>query len=105
MKKILFIFLLCPLFLAAQDSEPQFQNDTLYTSCGYRIYDGQVLQLAKGTSAAGYFKYIKVKMYRTDTYNLQGSIITVNKLKSFKNSGNDYSIRVLGKVTYKEGAG
>lgn len=103
MKKLLFIFLLSPLFSAAQDVEPRFQNDTLYTSGGYKIYDGQVLQLGNGTSSAGYFKYIKFRMYRTDTYSLQNNSITVNKLRNYKNSGNNYSIRVLGKVTYKEG--
>lgn len=104
MKKSLFIFFLCPLFSVAQDLQPRFEKDTLYTSGGYKIYDGQVLQLAKGTSAAGYFKYIKFRMYRTDTYNLQNSSIKVTKLRGFKNQGQDnYSIKLLGKVTYNEG--
>lgn len=104
MKKIIVIILLCPLFSTAQDALPSFQHDTLYTSGGYKIYEGQVLHLANGTSEAGYFKYIKFRMYRTDTYNLQNSSIKVDKLKRFKNSGqDDYSILVLGKVTYKEG--
>lgn len=104
MKKIIIIILLCPLFSTAQDALPSFQHDTLYTSGGYKIYEGQVLHLANGTSEAGYFKYIKFRMYRTDTYNLQNSSIKVENLKRFKNSGqDDYSILVLGKVTYKEG--
>ncbi|MBX2933968.1 MAG: SHOCT domain-containing protein [Ferruginibacter sp.] len=104
MKKILFFILLCPLFTSAQNTLPRFQHDTLYTSGGYKIYKGQVLHLANGTSEAGYFKYIKFRMYRTDTYNLQNSSIEVDKLKRFKNSGqDDYSIMVFGKVTYKAG--
>lgn len=104
MKKILFFVLLCPLFTSAQNTLPRFQHDTLYTSGGYKIYKGQVLHLANGTSEAGYFKYIKFRMYRTDTYNLQNSSIEVDKLKRFKNSGqDDYSIMVFGKVSYKAG--
>lgn len=104
MKKIIFLILLCPLFSSAQNVLPRFQHDTLYTSGGYKIYKGQVLHLANGTSEAGYFKYIKFRQYRTDTYNLQNSIIEVDKLRRFKNSGqDDYSIMVFGKVTYKAG--
>lgn len=104
MKKIISLILLCPLFSSAQNVLPRFQHDTLYTSGGYKIYKGQVLHLANGTSEAGYFKYIKFRQYRTDTYNLQNSIIEVDKLRRFKNSGqDDYSIMVFGKVTYKAG--
>lgn len=104
MKKIISLILLCPLFSSAQNALPRFQHDTLYTSGGYKIYKGQVLHLANGTSEAGYFKYIKFRQYRTDTYNLQNSIIEVDKLRRFKNSGqDDYSIMVFGKVTYKAG--
>lgn len=93
-----------PLFSVAQNVQPRFEHDTLYTSGGYKIYNGQVLNIANGTSEAGYFKYIKFRMYRTDTYNLQNSTISVTKLRRFKNSGlDDYSIMVMGKVTYKEG--
>ena len=77
--------LFCPLLSAAQKTLPRFENDTLYTSGGYTIYKGQLLHLAQGTSAAGYFKYIKFhySMNRNDTYSLQGSSLIVNKLKNY----------------------
>ena len=57
MNKLLFILLLCPLISSAQKFLPRFENDTLYTSSGYTIYKGQILHLANGTAAAGYFKF------------------------------------------------
>jgi hypothetical protein len=106
MKKLLFTLLLSPLLSTAQRSEPRFVNDTLYTSSGYRIYKGQTLQLANGTSAAGYFKFVKFhySMNRNDTYILQNSTIMVDKLRNFKNNGNDnYNIRISGTATLKDG--
>ncbi|MEO6540255.1 MAG: SHOCT domain-containing protein, partial [Ferruginibacter sp.] len=102
MKKLLFTLLLFPLFSTAQ----KFDKDTLYTSGGYKIYKGQTLFLANGTSAAGYFKFIKFhfSMNRNDTYILQNSTMLVDKLKSFKNLGNDnYNIRITGTATLKDG--
>jgi Short C-terminal domain len=105
MKKLLFILLLCPLLSTAQNSLPRFANDTLYTSGGYKIYKGQILHLANGTSEAGYFKFIKfqVSMAKNNTYTLQNSTLLVNKLKGYKYSGpDDNSIRISGTVTYKD---
>ncbi len=106
MKKLIFILLFSPLLSAAQKTEPHFDNDTLYTSGGYKIYNGQTLQFAEGTSAAGYFKFLKFhsNMARTDTYILQNSTVLVDKVRNFKYSGNDnYNIRISGTATLKEG--
>ena len=106
MKKLLLILLLCPFLLTAQKTMPRFENDTVFTSIGYKIYKGQILHLASGTSEAGYFRFIKFhsSMARNDSYILQNSTIVVNKLKAFKNAEQDNSnIRVLGTVTFKDG--
>lgn len=106
MKKLLLLLLLCPFLSTAQKIMPRFENDTVFTSIGYKIYKGQVLHLSTGTSEAGYFRFIKFhsSMSRNDSYILQNSSILVNKLKAFKNNELDNSnIRVLGKVTYKDG--
>lgn len=106
MKKLLLILLLCPFLLTAQKTMPRFENDTVFTSIGYKIYKGQMLHLASGTSEAGYFRFIKFhsSMARNDSYILQNSTIVVNKLKGFKNAEQDNSnIRVLGTVTFKDG--
>lgn len=106
MKNILFALLLGPLFLTAQNKQPSFQNDTLTTSGGYRIYKGQVLQFATGTSAAGYFNFIKFhqNMAKNNTYSLQNGTMLVKNLKAYKYSGPDNnSIRIAGTITYKDG--
>jgi hypothetical protein len=106
MKKLLFTLLFCPLLSAAQNDLPRFYKDTLTTSGGYQIYKGQVLQLASGTSAAGYFKYIKfhTSLAKNNTYTLQNSRLLVNRLRNYRNAGgDDVSIRIQGTVTYADG--
>ena len=106
MKKLLFMFFLCPFVLTAQNNQPRFEHDTLYTSGGYKIYKGQTLQLATGTSAAGYFTFIKfhTSMGKNNTYSLQNSTMLVKNVKAFKYTGPDNnSIRINGILTYKDG--
>lgn len=106
MKKILLLILLVPSLSEAQQAAPRFENETLYTSGGYRIYKGQVLQLGKGTSEAGYFRFIKFhqSMGRSDSYSLQNSTIQVTKVKGYRYSSPDNNqVRISGMVTYKDG--
>jgi hypothetical protein len=106
MKKLLFALLLCPLFSTAQSSLPWFQNDTLITTGGYKIYKGQTLQFANGTLAAGYFSFIKFhqNMAKNNTYTLQNGTMLVKNLKGYKySSADNNSIRIAGTITYKDG--
>jgi len=106
MKKLLFTLLLCPLLTTAQNILPRFENDTLTTSGGYKIYKGQILHLGNGTSEAGYFTFIKFhqSLAKNNTYSLQNSTIVVTKLKNYRYSGPDNnSIRITGMLTYKDG--
>lgn len=57
MKKI-FLLLFIPWRIMAQEQIPRLENDTLYTSSGFKIYKGQQLKLTKG-SGGGKFRYIK----------------------------------------------
>jgi hypothetical protein len=102
MKRSLFILLLFPLLSSAQTA--RFENDTLHTSGGYKIYKGRVLDLGNGSSEAGYFRYIKfhTNMARNDTYTLQGGTILVKSLKQFKTaSSGNHTIRISGTATRK----
>lgn len=106
MKKLLVVLLLYPFILTAQNDLPQFQNDTLITTGGYKIYKGQILQFGNGTSSAGYFNFIKFhqSMAKNNTYTLQNGTIAVKGLKAYKYSGPDNnSIRITGTITYKDG--
>lgn len=106
MKKIIWVLILSPLLSAAQSNQPRFENDTLTTSGGYKIYKGHTLQFAAGTSAAGYFTFIKFhqSMMKNNTYILQNGSMLVKNLKNYKyiNPDNN-SIRITGTITYKDG--
>ncbi|MEQ1530668.1 MAG: heme-binding protein [Methylococcales bacterium] len=59
MKKLFFIFFFCPLISTAQKPGSRFENDTLYTTSGYKISKGQIIQLASGTAENSKFRFIK----------------------------------------------
>ena len=106
MKQLIFTLLFFPFLSNAQTNQPGFENDTLTTSGGYKIYKGQTLRLTTGTSAAGYFSFIKFhqSLGKNNTYTLQGSSILVKNLKAYKYSGVDNnSIRITGTLTFKDG--
>jgi len=108
MKKLALVFLFCPLITSAQETLPRFENDTLYTSSGYKIYKGQVLQLATGTAENGKkFQFVKFENggnhLPSSTY--KNTSITVKKLSDYKITGlgNRY-IGIKGTLTYKDGS-
>src|ERR1700754_653959 len=106
MKKILFVLFVLPLVSSAQNNLPTFINDTLITTGGYKIYKGRILQFGTGTSAAGYFNFVKFhqSMAKNNTYTLQNGTMLVKNLKAFKYSNPDNnSIRIAGTITYKDG--
>ncbi len=108
MKKLAFIFFLCPLLAGAQEMLPRFENDTVYTSSGYKIYKGQVLYLASGSASKGKkFQYIKLENGGIHLPNTiyKNTSITVKELYDYKITGlgNCY-IGITGTITYKDGS-
>jgi len=81
---------------------PAFENDTLYTSCGYKIYKGQVLQFGKITGRRGKFKFVNIKNGVPPRW-LEYNQLHVTKLKDFGISvlGNGY-IYIIGTILYKK---
>ena len=107
MKKLVFIFLLCPLMSTAQKAVPRFENDTLYTTSGYKIYKGQVLQLASGTAENGKFRFIKLQNggANLDAIKFHNTSILVKKLSDYVISGlGNHYIGISGTITYKDGS-
>jgi len=104
MKKLLFILLVSPFLSTAQERSPRFENDTLYTSCGYKIFRGQTLDFAKGLKKEGRFKYVTVKNgFLTKT--LTNSSVLVKELKHYAASDLDtYYIDITGYIFLKNGA-
>ena len=103
-KKLLFTFPLSPLISTAQYVVPRFENDTVYTTCGYKIYKGQTLQFGKGTGNNGRFKFINIKN-GVPADSLTNKKIVVKKLKNFGISalGNGY-IEIVSTLIYKDGS-
>jgi len=97
------IILFCFPFLATAQNKPRFEKDTLYTSCGYKIYTGQSLHLGKARNNDG-FRYISLgdgTRYRS----LENNTITITQVLNTNLSiaGNE-SIELTGKITYRDGS-
>ena len=61
MLKAFFSLLLFPLLASAQNTESRFENDTLYTSSGYKIFSGQTLEFNKGLKRYDRFRHVTIK--------------------------------------------
>ena len=90
----------------AQKPGSRFENDTLYTSSGYKIYKGQIIQLASGTGENSKFRFIKYNSGpNLEAGRFQNTSILVKKLYGYKISGlgNRY-IGITGTITYRDGS-
>ena len=105
MKKILFALLLCPLLTTAQvDPRPVYKNDTLHTTCGYKIYPGQILHFAKGTGSKGRFRYVSV-LNNIPVSSLANSSIVVRELRNVRVTPMDDGYTdIYGLITFKDGS-
>ena len=104
MKIILFLLLLIPLASTAQQTLPRYENDTLYTSSGYKIYKGLTLEFAKGTVRDGRFRYVTIKNGWL-TKSLTNCPVIINEIKKYSVSvlDNGY-IDLTGYITFKNGS-
>lgn len=80
--KLLFALLLCPFLSAAQSNACKFENDTLYTSSGYKIYKGSIIEFNQGTERYGRFKYVSVKNGILST-SLINCSVTVKEFRKY----------------------
>jgi hypothetical protein len=104
MKTLLLISLFYPVILNAQKLVPRFENDTLYTTSGYKFYKGETLYFANGTANNGYFRFIKFANASAEPKFANTSLV-IKKLKDFTVSGlGNVYIKVIGIVTYKDGS-
>ena len=102
MKQILLLILLCPLLSDAQQKH-RFENDTLYTSCGYKIYKGQTLQFGKAKSFQGY-RYIII-MNGVALRSLEDNSIVVKELSNYTPSAWGYPIiQIVGNIVFRDGS-
>lgn len=104
MRKILFVLLLSPVMITAQDPKPSYKNDTLYTTCGYKIYKGQTLYFGKGTGKKAQFRYITIKNGIAASSIINNSIV-VKELKNIKLTPLDAGyVDITGNIVFKDGS-
>jgi hypothetical protein len=104
MRKILFVLLLNPLMVTAQDPKPSFKNDTLYTTCGYKIYKGQTLYFGKGTGKKAQFRYVTVKNGIAPGSLINNSIV-VKELRDIIITPLDVGfVDITGSIIFKDGS-
>lgn len=105
MKHLLWtIFALISFTAFGQTRAIRFENDTLYTSCGYKIYKGSVLHFGKGTLRGGKFRFVNIKSEASDE-TLNDNTVKVTKIKNFAYSSlNNAYIDIKGKITFKDGS-
>ncbi|MFZ1785470.1 MAG: SHOCT domain-containing protein [Ferruginibacter sp.] len=104
MKSSLFLFLLLPFSSTAQHGLPRLENDTVYSTSGFKIYKGMTLYFNKGSGRHGKYKHINIKSKGSYT-SLAGSSMLVTEMKNFGISifYNGY-IELIGAITYKDGS-
>jgi len=102
MKQLILSLLLHPALLFAQQKH-RFENDTLYTSCGYKIYPGQVLHFGSASDWVG-FRFIKLKGgYKASV--LENNSVVVKSLSRYGYSPTgSASIDVKGSAVFKDGS-
>lgn len=103
MKKLLFVLLLFPFLSIAQGPASKFENDTLYTASGYKIYKGSIIEFNHGTERYGRFKYVSPKNGILST-SLIGNTVTVDSFKKYWVSAlNNGYIIFDGRLKRKDG--
>ena len=105
MKSFIFTILIILTAIFGHSQTPKFENDTLYTTSGYKIYKGQKLQFSKGTGTNGAFRFVKVGADNSNSAIFTDKTIVVQKLKDFNISslGNGY-ITISSKVEFSDGS-
>ena len=103
MKQLLFLSILCPLLSAAQNKTHRFEKDTLYTSSGFKIYEGQILHIGKRASDFIGFRYIS--KISTVTTSLENNSVVVKELSHYGSSPTGSAeIDVKAAINYRDGS-
>ncbi len=101
--KFLLPILFFPLLSTAQEKTHRFQNDTLYTSCGYKIYEGQTLHIGKRANDFIGFRYIS--NVSTLATSLENNTVTVKELSGYGHSPTGSAkINVKAAIVYRDGS-
>jgi hypothetical protein len=79
----------------AQQDLPKFENDTLYTSFGYKVYSGLKIKIGVGSTNDGDFKYIRINSNSMFSYSSQtGYNGLANQANNFPRNQSGFSYEV-----------
>lgn len=98
MKQVLLIFTLLIFGISYSQTAPKFENDTLTTSTGFKVYEGLDLKIGTGSMNDRDFKFIRTNASSMFNYSsTTGYQGLANQANSFKrsNSGLTFKVRKI----------
>ncbi|MET3538407.1 SHOCT domain-containing protein [Chryseobacterium limigenitum] len=95
MKKTVLIFTLLFFGIYYSQTLPKFENDTLTTSTGFKVYEGLNLKIGTGSMNDGDFKFIRTNASSMfNYYSTTGYQGLVNQANSFRRSNSGLTFKV-----------
>lgn len=90
--------------IAPDPNAPKLENDTLFTSSGYKMYPGKILHIGVGTGKGKGFRFLKDGT-SYGSYKMAGATVLIEKVSDLRTStvGNMY-IFIRGRITFKDGS-
>ncbi|WP_267402121.1 MULTISPECIES: SHOCT domain-containing protein [unclassified Chryseobacterium] len=100
MKKVLWIFTLLIFGMYHSQNSPKFENDTLTTSTGFKVYEGLDLKIGTGSMNDGDFKFIRTNASSMfNYYSTTGYQGLANQANSFRRSNSGLTFKVRKMMT------
>lgn len=107
MKKIISILIFLFTLICHAQHEPKFENDTLTTSTGFKVYEGLSIKIGTGSMNDGDFKFIRTNVSSLfNYYSTTGYQGLANQANSFRrsNSGLTFKVKkIMTRGTKKNG--
>lgn len=95
MKKTIIFFVLTISGICTAQNEIKFENDTLTTSSGYKVYEGLNLKIGTGSMSDGDFKFIRTNASSLMNYSSStGYKGLANQANSFSRSNSGLNFKV-----------
>lgn len=95
MKKIISILIFLFTLICHAQHEPKFENDTLTTSTGFKVYEGLSVKIGTGSMNDGDFKFIRTNASSLfNYYSTTGYQGLANHANSFRRSNSGLTFKV-----------
>lgn len=95
MKRLVLLFTVLIFGISYSQTEPKFENDTLTTSTGFKVYEGLDLKIGTGSMNDGDFKFIRTNASSMFNYSsTTGYQGLANQANSFKRSNSGLTFKV-----------